>query len=551
MFQKFSTGEGFCHDSTWDGWQINSLALAGQRQHKMVNDGIHRGGFRSPPAPESLFQAVLDRLSNKSWKGDVDRDGLTLNEITPATLNSGVPFMVVFLNNLCGGAVMANRPFCERESAMKSYIILSVFMVLLLGACGGAEESGPATARPERVNAAQTAFAQATNTPRPRATNTPLPSIETDLARTTARMANAILAQDTEAYFNLVWPEDPIFLQEHRRWAELWANETLTKMTISLSLIEIVNETEARARLSMAWTRQQVQDNQSGGAIFSARFRRQSPTSDLWLFAGEAWEVVRLFWDGLNWTILWDDSPPPADATELMRVYYLTDHGPVEGTQRATATLLEDLPGIYNVVREELGLTPAEGEILHVRFYDQEDNLRVMVRFDVSPTLRYWNMPGEGVRYIVKPTTGLPPSIQELVTGVTTGLLYQMAGNTNPYPFWLLSGMANFIYGQNYQTITWINNEIENVQAMFPEASSDEARWTVEHSPLSGGFASASAGHIFLLFLEENFGTQQRQAFVNAVAQGADLETASQTSTGKTFDTLNAEWVVWVGQQLR
>lgn len=431
-----------------------------------------------------------------------------------------------------------------KPKVISKILVLTILTSLLLVACGGDTKDEAATARPEQVNNAQTAFAQPTNTPRTRATVTPLPSIETELARTTARMARAVLEQDGDAYFAQVWSQDEVFLAEQQGWAEFWLNEKLVNYTLSLSLIEGISETEARARMTVIWKRE-GDDRQAGGATLTVRFLKEDATSTTWLFAGEAWEVVRLFWNGANWTQVTADDTVPTDAEERMRVYYLPTHGPIDGTVDGAQVLLQDLPGVYNVVLEDLDYEPTQ--LTHVRLYDGADNLRFMARLDASPQTQYWNKPNEAVRFSVDSISKQPPEIDNVANALTEAVFYQIAGNTSEtFPFWVMIGTTRLIVGRNYQTRTWINNDIEFALEQLPNTEAIEP----EDSPLLQTPVNALVGHIFLVYLDETFGESQRNDWLKTIISGEDIDTATQSVFEKSLEEISADWLIWLSQQL-
>ncbi len=432
-------------------------------------------------------------------------------------------------------------------TAKKVYKFLLVILLFsfVLTACGGGDKDEASTARPEQVNSAQTAFAQPTNTPKPRATSTPLPDIETELARTTARMARAVLDQDEEAYFNQVWQQDPIFLQEQQNWSQFWLGEHLENFTLSLSLIETISDTEARARMTVIWKRGENMDNQAGGATLTVQFFKESEDSDTWLFAGEAWDTVSLYWDGANWTPIWEGETPPTDGEERLRVYYMPDHGPIEGTRTAAEVLIQDLPGAYNVVLTELDYEPTQ--ITHIRLYDLSDNLRYMTSLENSPQTAYWNEPNEAIRFAIGTISKQPPEVQAQVIGLTTAVIYQMAGNADDtYPDWVPSAASQLIIGRNYQTQTWINNNIEFTLSLLPNTEAIEP----EDSPLLQEPVSSVAMHTFMIYLDETYGEAQRTAWLKSIITGTDLETVTQDVFEMSFEDMSAEWLIWLSQQL-
>ncbi|MCI0713398.1 MAG: hypothetical protein L0154_24795 [Chloroflexi bacterium] len=427
----------------------------------------------------------------------------------------------------------------------RAYILAIFFIIvtLLVAACGGDDEQDSDTER-DRVQDARTALAAATPTPTVRPTATPRPSIEGELARTVARMANAVEGGDVERYFEFVADTDPFFVQEHRHWAEFWEAQPFDRYALDINSIKEISETEALARMIINWTHPSGELVGVNGANVTVRFVK-SPETDEWLFAGEAWEIARAFWDGTNWTVVFPEDDVPDNSEERIRVYYLPEIGAIEGTREAAEKLLADLPGVYNVVSTELDYIPQE--IIHIRFYDFQINLRAMTDLRLRPSQIYVNLPGLPMKIIVVPETdSQPPSIESMSTSLAESMLHEMSQDNPDTPSWLMLGATEFVTAQNYRTQTFRNNQIENVLALLPDTEAIEP----EDSPLLTG-PSISVGTVLLMYIDETYEAQSRREWLKAIlGDGQSLEDATDSVLGVSFDELNEGFMRWLGDEL-
>ena len=429
----------------------------------------------------------------------------------------------------------------------KRAYLLAIFLVtlaLLVGACGGEADQDSNRER-ERVQNARTALAAATPTPTVRPSATPRPSIEGELARTVARMANAVEQGNVDRYFEFIADTDPFFVQEHRHWAEFWEAQPFDRYDLDINSIKVISDTEALARMIVNWTHPSDELVGVNGANLTVRFVKSADT-DEWLFAGEAWEVVRAFWDGTNWTVVFPEDEVPENSEERIRVYYLPDIGAVDGTREAAEKLLVDLPGIYNVVSAELDYVPQD--IIHIRFYDFQINLRAMTDLRLLPSQIYVNLPGLPMKIIVVPETdSQPPSIESMSTSLAESMLQEMSQDNPDTPSWLMLGATEFVTAQNYRTQTFRNNQIEFVLALLPDSEAIEP----VDSPLLTS-PNISVGTVLLMYINETYEAEARREWLKAVlADGQSLEDATESVLGVSFDELNEGFMLWLEEELK
>lgn len=442
--------------------------------------------------------------------------------------------------------------------------ILLIIMLLLVACEDEGDERPTATPNLDRAALAQTAFANPTNTPRPRASITPLPDVETELARTTSQMENAILQGDLEKYIQNVWQADPLFLTEHRRWAEKWAETPPSSFDITLSSISAESDTEAIARMTIGWRNSgeaATNDFGSGGSTITARFYRESVESEVWFFGGEAWQTVSLHRSGSDWTTV--EGGASSSDPEKIRIYYLPDYGPIPGTRKAADQLVQQVSGVYTIVTRELQIEPEE--VVHIKVYDYPDALRSMVDITYLRTITSWNQPGETIRISQDPVTELPPDEASVARLLTYAVYYQSAENTaGNYPWWVLEGTAQMVIAKNFMTLPQRNNFISTMAGIAAATFDNEGQAVADDIPqlqdwqllatsatvpiLQESTASFQSG-TFLLFIDDTHGQEQRVAWVNSMASEKTLAEACEDVLGKSFEELQTEWLAWLAER--
>lgn len=427
----------------------------------------------------------------------------------------------------------------------RAILLAVLFISIILTGCNSSNNDDDPTTDPNRVQQAQTALAGVTPTATTRPTATPRPAVEQEISRTVARMANAVLAGDVDRYFELVSPVDPTFEEEHRAWANFWVNEPFEEFHLTLRSVQVESDTEALGRLVMSWRR----SDRSGvvginGANITVRFIKPDPDTDMWLFAGEAWESVGVYWDGTNWHNVWENETPPENAEERIRVYYFPDIGPVEGTRDATENMLQDLPGVYNRVADELDFSPDDP--IYIKLYDIPDNLRAMTSIAMLPDTLFFTAPDQSVKLVVQPNTdSLPPDIITLSNTLTEAFLYRMASGQSIEPS-IMGAVLNLVTGNLYQTLTWRNNQIENLLRELPE---DEAL-DPEDSPLLMSPGSPLTLHVLMLYLDDVYGEDARNDWIKKVlVDGITIEEALETTLDASFEEINEAFLLWLGEQ--
>lgn len=441
-------------------------------------------------------------------------------------------------------------------------LILTLLFIglLALAACQGDKDDDPSSASSDdRAALAQTALAIPTDTPRARETPTPLPDVERELARTTAQMETAVADGDIGQYMANIWQGDPLFMTEHRQWAEAWVKQPPIGFDITLSSISSPNENESLARMTIQWRGSNTDTEGnfgSSGSTFTARFYRESAGSTKWLFAGEAWQTINLYRSGSDWATI-----QIGEESEKIRLYYMPDYGPTPGTVTSANMMVEKLPGIYTIVSRELQFDPSE--VVAIKLYQYPEALRTMVDITYPHVLDTWNQPGEALRLSQDPVLQLPPDDLVIAGQLAYSMLYQWAGDTTGnYPWWVLEGAAQLVAMKNFMTVPIRNNQLSEMAAIVAatDAQANLAPdvlqmqdWSImtdrrDVPYLQRRAASLQAGS-FVYFIDVTYGQDVRNTWIKSMANEKTLEDACQDVLGKSFEVLVANWLAWIATQ--
>ncbi len=448
-----------------------------------------------------------------------------------------------------------NNFFATRLKIM-SMLILSI---LIITACDPSKPEATNTPNADRAIAAQTALAGPSATPRPIPSPTPRTEVEQELARTIFRMQQAIQDADTEAYLNLIWQQDPIFLQEQIRWIEAIAASPLNEFDLNLTNISLINDDLAYGRMSLRWRNSGVNRvAMSGGAILTVKFHRVDGDDENWVYGGEVWETIGLFLDDGQWTTVMPNEEPPIDAPEIFRVYYFPDYGPLEGTFDPTQSVVEELPTIYGYITNALDYEPQN--TIHIKVYNWRDTLRAMTDVTLSRVYDRWVRPDESVKVSVDEDSAFPVDPGIVTSEVTKSILYEMAGNDEDrLPWWILEGTGESIRGEYYQRATEYNNIVEAVVAVAnvnfqtdPNALSLQEWEQLEHwetiSPAVLNI-SISQSQIFIDFMVDVYGQDIRNQWISEIISGESVEESTENAFGKSLDDLTLEWKDWLNDR--
>jgi hypothetical protein len=403
-------------------------------------------------------------------------------------------------------------------------------LLLLSGGAACQKAAEPSTPTPDQasIQAASTLFAQPSPTPRITQTPTPVNAVELDLNRAVARMEQAVLAGDYESYMAYVWDGDPIFWNEHSRWAQDWQTHPLRVFEITLYGIQEAAADKATARMTIIWAqRGTAGEGSSGGATISAVFYLRDGR---WLFGGEDWQAL---------------------ATQGIRFYYFSND--ILDNRPQAEMVAEYLPDIYSRLTHEFGFVPEH--TAEIKMYESTATLQTMTRLSM-PAISVWNEPGEAIKLTLGPSNTAPRE-PDIAREYAQFLVYELGGGTHgSFPWWLEDGIAE--YGSLlFRTLSYRNRTLRTVAALAqaPEGAERHlVEWDVLDNPaaLDDTARQVVPDQVFTLlhYITETYGTEKRNAWIQAIASGQTLGDACQMHLGTTFVELAEAWREWLPSQM-
>jgi hypothetical protein len=420
------------------------------------------------------------------------------------------------------------------------------FFIMIFGAvsCGPRADKPVATVDPARIEEARTAFIQPTFPPASSPSPTPVLEYEAAISRTVARMRRDILAGDVTAYFEHVSHKDPVFLREHHAWAERLSDLSLVRFSMRLSSVQIVDDQTTDARLTIEWAyREPGQFGlRTDGTTMTVRFVKSQEATNQWLFAGEAWQTVRLFKAGTRWITIWPGDAEPAKAVERIRLYYLTEHGRgVRGTYTQAIELASALPDMFDVITEDLALAPQD--VLHIKLYDHVRNLRAMTAIDLPRTVRHWNQPGQALKIATDGLSGDLPDVRDIAGHIGEALLYQLADTEQDVitTRWLAQGAGCLIAGRHFGSEAWITVQLNMAANAF---INDNIR--CQNASFNDDASFMLLGHVLLMSIDDVYGTDLRNQWLHEIMSGNSLAAATESVLGISFSELERNRRIWL-----
>ena len=411
----------------------------------------------------------------------------------------------------------------KTQQAVHTGTLLALCVLLTLSACGKATPAPTATPDRGSVELARTLFAPPTHPPRVTPTPSPADDVELALSRTTAAMEQAVRAADMKAYWQWLWPNDPVFLADQRGWATDWVAHPLAVFEIDLFGVRQLSDDRAVARMTTRWRlAEQDGDGTAGGATISAIFYRNG---ERWLFGGERWQVVEL---------------------EGMRLYYFADEAVDESEQ--AQIMLDYLPAVYIGITRLFGYTPAH--VAHIKLYESPITLHNWTRIS-RPTLTRWNVPGESVKVALTDRL-TPPYEPEMGRELALFVLYDMAAErAEALPWWLEAGVGEYgaahfrTYSQRHRVLREVT-----ARAHAPVGAGDALLpWDALFTPPVDTLAQTQAtqqAYTLLHYITETHGDEARNAWLRAIAEGASVNEATRAQLGEGFSALDADWRAWL-----
>lgn len=408
-----------------------------------------------------------------------------------------------------------------------------VFGALALGwvlACGATEPPslGPAPARP--VGAPSPIGAATIDAGAPRAATAVAPVAELGGAtpqQTAERMTAAALAADREGYLRFVATDDAHFATEQRNWAKDLERHRPAQLVLELGAV-LVDGDVATAPMTLAW-------RMAGGLPRSvqwpARFvRRATPAGARWLYSGEAWATTEA--DGV-----------------------VVRHG--AGREATAKAVVSVLPGIRRRVHAEMGF--AEGDALaaraqEVKLYASMAHLQASIDLSYTASLSGWNEPGEAIKVLVdgKGVAGdLAASLAHEYAHVAT---FELGAAATDMPWWALEGVADFV---SVETATDSPAAAAASRAALDAKLRARGRaGTLVALDRLADFHGEAQQHLTDVYLEgygvvafvtKRHGRAARRAWIEELARGESLATATRVALGMSSEELERAWRASLG----
>lgn len=354
-----------------------------------------------------------------------------------------------------------------------------------------------------------------------------------EIARTLREMEAAVLAADQERYLSFVDLSEPVFAQEHRMWAkDLTRNKPLKfALTLEEENFEL-GDGVAEGLLRTDWTMSKFKNEahtahtpeqlatpgEDRTVAFRVRFIRRETEggAPLWLFAGEVWNrkeapgALVLFEDGLD-----------------------------EVAQR----VLEVLPEVRAHVEEGFGLADTElpKHVQQIKLYRSMTHLQFSIYPSYDDGIGGWNEPGEAIKILVSRDRQKGPLRTLLAHEYGHVATFFMGPKATDMPWWALEGVAELAaegFGKSRSRV----NAIVRQWAQ----SNNLRRW--EQLADFRGEAQDHQGHVYtqghdmIGYISERFGRDGRNAWLTRLAQGDDLDAASQAALATPWAQIDADW---------
>ncbi|MBN2304489.1 MAG: hypothetical protein JXQ72_08440 [Anaerolineae bacterium] len=407
-----------------------------------------------------------------------------------------------------------------------SLVLLAALVIMT--ACEKAEETPTPTPNQESIQAASTMFAQPTRSTLPTPTVTPVNEVEIELSRVVARMEHAVLAGDYDTYMTYVWDGDPVFRYDHAQWARDWTAHPLDSFDIELYGIRSISDDTAETRMTVLWRLAEYEgESLAGGATITAVFHREG---DEWLMGGESWQIA---------------------STEGIQFYYFAND--VLNNQPQADTVIGYLPSIYARVTKEFDFVP--DTVAHIRMYESPITLHNWTRIS-RPLITTWNEPGESIKLALGPSN-TPPHESEVAREYTRFVLFEMGGGARgDYPWWFEAGISEYGAGI-FRTFSQRNRTVKRIAGLSLASENDDFQlldWqSLDEEPVPfTEIHEIAVNQSFTLvhYITEAYGAGTRNAWITAIANGQTIDNACQEHLGVSFEELDAQWRVWLPEQL-
>jgi hypothetical protein len=278
--------------------------------------------------------------------------------------------------------------------------------------------------------------------------------------------------------------------------------------------VKVAGEGTAEAKLKWTW---KVPEGRTRSVRFSGVFVRGDRG---WLYAGEKWNEHK----GEGCRVLYEDG--------------------LEGVAELVAGTLPEVrrhvEKLYGLEGDET-ITKREQQI---KLYTSMGHLQHSIYLSYSDGLSGWNEPNEAVKILAG--RRMNEDMLRVLLGHEYGHVatFHMGPKSNEMPWWVLEGAAEMAAekwaGNGAMTEARVRRWAQRGRLLKWGQLADFRGEAANH------YAEVYAqGHAMLRHVSARFGQEACNRWLREMAQSADLEGATKTALGASFEEIDAAW--WAG----
>ncbi len=331
-------------------------------------------------------------------------------------------------------------------------------------------------------------------------------------------MASSCMAGDEPGYMRYVCRVDPEFVAEQRYLARDMAKKPAENCALTIGELTERGD-EATAELTLTWNMPKAK---SRTVTYDARFARSAidPAAgdSGWRYAGETWAT---------------------HADTQIRVLVMYD--PHKDGLNELATRVVDAFGQVRGHVED-GFMLADKQLPQrtqkIKLYGTMKHLQASICLSYVDGLSGWNEPGESIKLLTGPRTGLPALRSLLAHEYGHVATFELGPTSNTMPWWILEGAAELAaekWGRKPDGVVkaWA---VADRLAPWEEITNFE---TVKSKWRGHVY---SQGHHLVGYISETFGREARVQWLTAMSNGKTLDQATIEAMGVTFVQLSDRW---------
>jgi hypothetical protein len=340
-------------------------------------------------------------------------------------------------------------------------------------------------------------------------------------------MEKAVLAGDQPGYLAHVATDDPIFHKEQENWAKDFEHHVPAAFSL---IVEddpespdddpVYTDTEARFKLTMAWTFGEMAEERTRGnqrkVTYPVRFTK---AEDGWKYAGEAWEVMER---------------PGVEGGGGTRVLFF------KGQERQAETIADTLPEIRPHV--DRGFEVKIDRVQEVKVYRSMRHLQASIYLSYVDPLGGWNEPGESIKVLAAAVSG--PEGARVVLSHEYGHVctFEFGEHASDMPWWVAEGVAELAAEKYAGDDTETLDHLVRTWARTGKLAAWEDMTDFRKTPDRLHHQVYKQGQHMVGYISERFGRSARNRWLRAMAQGKTLDEATREVMEMPFEHLDKQW---------